>query len=469
MAAESEVVVIASSDDEDGDDVVIVARDAAACVAQSPPPTTTGEARAAEAEGPKGRCASADSDDGLLVDLGRGFTPTAGSRAVPKRNAVCETSVGTPPRSAAAAAVTIDLCTSPSSDAERGRARKAPSASAGARPAPSCSRGSRPPTSQGGRAATSKGKRPRVDRAAVKRRRGDFALEEVTALASFDFVNRDAGRAMAISQAVKSAGLACRFEAGLPLPDLDAVFWTRHVPSSPDSQAAEPSPSASACEGAVRVPCVAVVVAATSLLAKMVPGPGGLLAFLRRIQSQVPGYKAHLLVVGWERELTRRERRDPAFSPRRAADELWRAVLTAQGLAIRLCSDDSEAAEAVAMLSAALAALPYAPAPGGGEGAPAEPPAVRPKKHVADSTASAATSVWIDVLHQIPMMSAKAARGIASAYKSFATLMRAYQEEESEAARRAMLRDVPCAGGGRHVGAETSRKVYEHLALPPAT
>ncbi|QDZ23797.1 hypothetical protein HOP50_11g63370 [Chloropicon primus] len=295
-------------------------------------------------------------------------------------------------------------------------------------------------------------------RLAVKRSRGDFALDEVTVLVSSEAIEHTNLVGLKLCEAVKEHGMKYAVRSGLPVTEVPTVFWRSS--RGPRSEAVGAGDGVAGSSGSV-VPCVAAILEASEFIRHLDQAEGAgkpCPDFLSSMESKCEGYAVYCVLVGWERELQSREKRVTSFSPVKYERKIVELAVMTRGLQIHKVHDARGAAEYLASLSAELAKLPYASA---------ETSVVDYCKKVKTifqgGRMGCQTRVWINMIHQLPQVGIKAAESIAGKFRSFAELMRAYTSPGlGDSEKRRILQDLPMTDR-RSVGPSISSKCFDYF------
>lgn len=275
----------------------------------------------------------------------------------------------------------------------------------------------------------------------MKRRRGDFALEEVTVLVSAEALQHDNQVGLRVCEAIKDHGIRYEVKSDLSSVGAPTVFWRAR---------------------GEMVPCVAVLLDAVEFMdlcdeaqRTRQPVPDLFLGLERKCE----GYAVYCVLIGWQRELLYREKKSQSFSPAKYEHKISELAVLTRGLQVHKVSDAREAAEYLGQLSVELARLPYSCSE-----TAAGDFCKKVKTVFGGGRMGCQKRVWINMIHQIPQIGIKTAESISDAFQSFADLMRSYAGAAlGTSEKRSLLKGLGGAAGGRAVGPATSNKCYEYF------
>ena len=241
-------------------------------------------------------------------------------------------------------------------------------------------------------------------REAIKRSRGDFALSELTVLVSTEAIEHANLAGLKVCECVKAQGMSFEVKTDLPLKGVPTIFWrTSRDEASPSQGDGRHGGSESL------VPCLALLFEASEFIAfwddTATPGRK-FLNLLSSIEASCPRFAIYCVLIGWERELSTRERKFESFSPIKYEMEIANLLITTRGLEFYKTQDVREAAEYLAALSAEVARLPYL------DSESAVGDFCKKVKPIFQGSGgmSVQKRAWINMIHQLPQVGAAALR-----------------------------------------------------------
>ena len=268
-------------------------------------------------------------------------------------------------------------------------------------------------------------------RAAIKRKRGDFALQEMTVLVSSQAVEHPTLVGLKVCEAVLKQGMKYEVKSDLPVRRVPSVFWKACCSQSEGNDG--------------MIPSVAILLEAPEFINYVNRGDEAFWDLLHSVSEACVGYKIFCILIGWERELRLREKRDRCFSPVKYEEKIAELVIITRGLQIHKVCDVRGAADLLSLLSVELAKLPYKS---------------RTESSVADFSKKVKTifrgaqrsdenKAWIKMIHQLPHIGIKLAESIADSFGNFSTFMKQYTSDALNVSeKKSLLQGLPKVGPG---------------------